>query len=324
MITLGVALPEFFSLECANDIIQSIHAQYLESLKTPYSRVSFSFEDCKYISPTGLIYLQMWKDRLLERGVRVEYWLGNREHRLDDRLREFLERIKFIPGIRSNEKEEAYVFHRYFSELHRCQNIEECSRVHQDIITNVVDSGKVNKETRSAIDYMLNELWDNAAVHGYECYQAEKYPKPVYMCAVEQGDNYEICIGDRGQGIFNSLRKNNPDFKSASKNACVLAAIKNGISGHPVYSPGFGLYSASEFIKKGNGSLYIWTSKCYLVVTAKTNRIYRSAFNEGTIVSFVVSKDADIPFSTMMSEQTHIDYSAEEYLDMMIGGNDSG
>lgn len=132
--------------------------------------------------------------------------------------------MHLLPGY--IEKQNEIVEKTYFHPLCSCNSISDCSEAHKKIIANVVQRDCVKDETYAAVDYMINELWDNAGVHGYECYDAERYPKPVYICALEYNDCYEICIGDRGQGIFESLRKNNDKLSSKNKKVAIQSAIK--------------------------------------------------------------------------------------------------
>lgn len=307
-----VKLPAVFSTEHAKSTINQLQNDYTRSFSPTVSKVLFDFSDCTLISPVGLIYIQMWRDSLVERGKETFYRKSNKK------TDSFLKKMNLLPH--AEEIEDADIEKNFFYQIHKCQSIEECSIAHGEIVSNVVQRDKINDATYCAVDYMINELWDNAGVHGYECYNSNSYPKPVYICALEEDSYYEVCIGDRGQGIYNSLRKNNPNLQGCSKKESVLAAIKNGISGHPNGSPGFGLFSAAEFIRKGNGSLYLWSSGCHLVISAKDDRIYNSSMSAGTLVSFVIRKDAVLPFQEVLRTHSACDYRTQEYIEDVIGG----
>lgn len=312
MVQYIIKLPPVFSTEHASLTINQLRGDYKNSFSPSVSKVVFDFSDCTSISPVGLIYIQMWRDSLVEKGKQTYYRKSNKK------TDSFLKKMNLLPH--SEEIEDEDIEKKFFYQIHKCQSIDECSIAHREIVSNVVQRGKIDDETYCAIDYMINELWDNAGVHGYECYNSKNYPKPVYICALEEDLYYEVCIGDCGQGIYNSLQKNNPNLHGYNKKSSILAAIRNGISGHPNGSPGFGLYSAAEFIRKGNGSLHLWSSGCYLVISSKNDRIYNSAMPTGTLVSFIIRKDAVLPFEEILGTHSACDYRTQEYIEDVIGG----
>ena len=312
METYKIELPERISAECAQKYFSESSVFFRDSLLPNYSKVVFDFSKCKTISPVGLIYIQMWHDTLCDLGKETFFRKG------DPKTHSFLQKMKLLPSPNGVEAEVEEEF--YFYSIHRCKNTQECSNAHRDIISKVLVKDSVPNETYCAIDYMLNEIWDNAGVHGYECYSEKEYPKPVYICAQEFDSYYEVCIGDRGQGIYQSLQKNNKEVRGKNKKESIKAAIQDGISGHPNGSPGFGLYSTAEFIRGGNGILYIWSSGCFLKVSSKTDKIYNGAIENGTLVSFIIEKGALIPFEKTMSTHTRYSENVASYIEEVIGG----
>ncbi len=309
-----VKLPSVFSTERASSIINLLQTDYKKSFSSTVSEVLFDFSNCDSISPVGLIYIQMWRDSLVDKGKKTFY------RKSKPKTDSFLKMMNLLPYAHAEEIEDEKIEEKFFYQIHKCQSTNECSTAHREIVSNVVQRDKIDDETYCAVDYMINELWDNAGVHGYECYSSESYPSPVYICALEEDSYYEVCIGDRGQGIYNSLQKNNPDLRGYNKKNSILAAIKDGISGHPNGSPGFGLYSAAEFIRKGNGTLRLWSSDCYLIISSKDDRIYNSAIATGTLVSFIIRKDAVLPFEEVLRTHSVCDYHTQEYIEDVIGG----
>lgn len=308
-----INLPEIISTDTAHLIFNSLHCAYVTSFSRNIDIVVFDFSKCKSISPAGLIYIRMWRDRLVEHGKQTFY-----RKTTAPETDSFLKTMHLIPS--TSLTEESAINNKFFYHIHPCKDIYECQSAHKDIISNVVKRENVLEETYCAIDYMINELWDNAGVHGYECYDSDTYPKPVYICALENDNYYEVCIGDRGQGIYNSLQRNNKELQGQNKKDSVRAAIQNGISGHPNGSPGFGLYSAAEFIRGGNGALYIWSSGVFLSISSSGDRISNSQINDGTLVSFVINKNALLPFTETMNKHLVRGHSVEEYIADVIGG----
>jgi len=310
-----IELPETFSTEQAQTKIEDLGRAYSASFSPNTTEVVFDFSKCTTFSPTGLIYIRMWRDQLNENGIITFYRKANQK------ADSFFKRMRLIPRTETECLfERSPVEEEFLYDIHCCNTTQECTAAHKEILSRVVEKDSVPAETYAAVDYMLNELWDNAGVHGYECYLSEDYPKPIYICALEHEDHYEICVGDRGQGIYSSLKKNNKSLQEKNKKDSVKAAIQNGISGHPNGSPGFGLYCSAEFMRKGSGKLHIWSSGCYLVISAKDDRIYNSSITHGTIVSFIINKDAVLPFEKVLNAQVSYPVIAKEYIEEMIGG----
>ncbi len=303
---LYVKLPKVFTSKNARVAIDSLSVLYNESMKKEITNIYFDFSNCVEISPVGLLYIRMWKDELIDR-QKLTFYNKSTD---DNKMQQYLRFMSLLPK-RSEEKLVSKEF--FFYSIHSCNNINECSEAQREIISNVISRGKLKDSTYCSVDYMINELWDNAGVHGYACYQSPVYPKPVYMCALEYPDHYEISIGDRGQGIFSSLQQKRPYIK---RKDALLECIKDGVSGHPDGSPGFGLFCSSEFIKKGHGNLTIWSSECHLDVSSSANKIYNSDFKIGTLVNIKFDKTAEMPFEKILCDNHNI----IDYIDETIGG----
>lgn len=143
-------------------------------------------------------------------------------------------------------------------------------------------------------------MWDNAGVHGYKCYDNKEYPKPVYFAGYIFKDKIELCIADRGQGIYNSLSTNNLDYKDADARKCVYDSIKNGVSGHPDKSPGFGLFCSDYVQKEGCGGLTIWSSGYKLIIEGNSKKSYKIEYNIGTIVKIEVKKTENVTINKIL------------------------
>lgn len=308
MNSFKISLPEIICTENAHTVFYNLRQDYKSSFADDVEHVIFDFSICKEISPVGLIYISMWRDELVSKGKKTFYRKSN------PKTYSFLKKMHLFPN--SEGVEDASVVDGYFYDIHRCMSTTACGDAHKHIISNVVQRDSVHDETYSAIDYMLNEIWDNAGVHGYGCYETFDYPKPVYICALEKDDYYEISIGDRGQGIYQSLHQHNPDIQTKNRKETIKAAIVDGISGHPDGSPGFGLFCAASFMRSGKGCLHLWSSNCYLVVNEKNDRIYSSVYSLGTLVSFIIRKSDILPFNAIVGGRSNVD----DYIADVIGG----
>lgn len=303
--TLRIEIPETFIAENAKNIINILSSSYIKSMTATVDKVVFDFSKSEEISPVGLLYIKMWRDELNERGKTTYY------KKSDKAIESYLRKMRLLPGLGKYEEEQ--VAKEFFYSIHLCNNGAECGDAQKEIISNVVQRGKVKDTTYSSVDYMLNELWDNAGAHGYGCYDSLDYPKPIYMCALEYDDHFEISIGDRGQGIYSSLNKKNPNIKNNRQ--ALISSIENGVSGHPNGSPGFGLFCSAEFIRKGQGNLSIWSSGCHLAISSANDKIYTSNFNCGTLINITFNKTADMPFEEIVGT-----YETNDYIEEMIGG----
>ena len=305
-----ITIPDRIDTACVDEYINASNETISVIRDKKEKLVTFDFTNCRYLSPTGVIYLAMLKDTLNDLDISTFYKKPESSY-----VHSFLTDI----GLFNRKSEEHSVYTRYMITLHRCYSVDECINVHNDIIKKAITKSDYQKGTYCALDYMLNEIWDNAGVHGYKCYDTRKYPKPVYICAFSRSQEVEICISDRGQGIFNSL-KNVDKYKSVTKKEALKLSVENRVSGHPKNSPGFGLYCSSEFARTAQGELVIWSSECKLSITSKCDRIYSSRFNMGTLISITIPKKANIPFGEILSNDTYGKRDEDEYIEEMIDG----
>lgn len=305
-------IPRRIDISCLDDYIDITKdmISVVKEKKEKYGRVIFDFTNCMYLSPTGVIYLAMLKDALNELEIDTYYKKPKRSS-----VHNFLSDI----GLLTKKSVEHSVYIDYMITLHRCNSVNECTDVHNDIIKKAINRSEYQKGTYCALDYMLNEIWDNAGVHGYKCYNTRNYPKPVYICAFARSNEVEICISDRGQGIFSSL-KNIDKYKSITRKEALKLSIENTVSGHPQKSPGFGLFCSSQFARTGDGELVIWSSETKLSVSSKCDKIYSSRFNMGTLISIIIPKNADIPFGEILCNDTYGQRDEDEYIEEMIDG----
>ena len=300
-------IPPRVDINSTNIIIKELEDKFIK-LNNNDSFV-FDFTNCKYISPTGVAYISLIKDRMNQKGVKtfIRYVRSGR-------FTGFLKLFGLIEDKQYDEKI-LEVFSRYTVKIHRCLATTECYTVHESIMEKIVERTKCKTDTYVAINYMLNEIWDNAGVHGYRCYNADIYPRPIYMCAFSYKDKVEIAIADTGQGIHKSLKKKFPEI--TAKDA-LSEAIKDGVTGHPNGSPGFGLFCSTEFTKSNNGIFNIWSSGRQLKMIGSSVEVGKCYFYDGTIVSFEISKNINIPFTEILNRKNPSSHNTtEEYLELI-------
>lgn len=250
--------------------------------------ISFDFSDCTNMSPSGIVYIRMLRDHVKSIGFDT-YYRRSQDETINNMMRE----MNLVQG---NEDDIVYSNIKFIYPLHYCNSVRESREAHKEIMDFFLkEFPNMENSLKVSIDYMLTEIRDNAGVHGYKCYNEEEYPLPVYICGAEYNGKIEISIGDRGQGIWKSLTKNNPTFAKNNNKDAVVNALKNGVSGHPDSSPGFGLFSSKELLKN-DGTLHIWSSNCYVVSEKGIDKKFSTDFPIGTIVTFVIDKNALVPF----------------------------
>lgn len=270
----------------------------------------FDFNNCRFVSPTGAAALLIYRDWLKENDV---------ETRALIRSNSKLYKILSVFGLPLEANlEDAYTSRMQDMSvpIRRCYSYDECLDVQDAVMNKIVSRTRCKKGTEAAIDYMLNEIWDNAGVHGYQCYDTTEYPLPIYIGAFSYKNEVEVVIADRGQGIHSSLQKM-PKYRNLSAKQALERALDNEVSGHPDNSPGFGLYSTAQFLLRGQGTLAIWSSGRQLRLSSngkmKTHGSKRSR-DEGTLISFSVKTGIEIPFESVIGSQ-----DAEEYLELIKG-----
>tara|TARA_Y100000816_G_C25913357_1_gene476339 strand:- start:40 stop:810 length:771 start_codon:yes stop_codon:yes gene_type:complete len=188
----------------------------------------------------------------------------------------------------------------YSVPLEKCTNTDDCLHVHDKIMNQVKKRTNCSKNNYAVIDYILNEIWDNAGTHGYKCYYTEEYPKPIYFQSFSYKTGVEIAILDLGQGIGSSL-KTNIKYQNLGIDDALKEALLESVTGHPNNSPGFGLFSTSELIKSNSGELHIWSSGRSINVTSSATRTGIGGFYEGTLVYLKINTEIDAEFERVMN-----------------------
>lgn len=253
----------------------------------------FDFSDCRYISPAGVVSVIAFRDIFKDKGVETLA-----------RFRKETFFYKYLQAIRAIEQEDFDVYMKRLRKhtvgLKKCMNEKDCDEVRDEIVSQIIRRSNCTAGTRSAMAYMIDEIWVNSATHGYECYETDQYPKPIYFAAFSYSNRVEVAILDLGIGIHESLARK-AEHRDLTAREALGKAIEEGVTGHPNTSPGFGLYSASQFTSDRNGSLHIWSSGRRLSWKDNTLNIAKCDFYEGTLVVYEVYKSVNIPFDQIVT-----------------------
>lgn len=312
-------MPEIINVASMKNVTKNDNVQFCWKVNKNVERVTFNFAKIKDISPTGIVLLRMLRDAVVLDNIEPYY--RKPEAKSTNFFIELMELVKPTKQHKDDISKEQYKeekltedeMHFNFS-IHACKSTFESETAHKEIIKALKEIfPDMDKKTCASIDYILTEIRDNAGVHGYECYDVENYPSPVYICGSEYNGKIEIAIGDLGQGIWKSLTKNNKQYADLKNKDAVVEALKDGVSGHPNRSPGFGLYSSKEILSKG-GVLHIWSSDCYVESCKGKEKVFTTSFPKGTIVTFVIDTSALLSFDEVFelkgiskTVQSHID-----------------
>lgn len=261
----------------------------------------FNFNKLKFISPSAAVVVMAARDEFKPKCKEVLARI-----RRENKATKFMNAIGLLKTTKTLD---SYIqnISDYVVRIEACKNFDECQDIGSEIVKKIEKRANCTKSTIKAINYMIDEISDNAGSHGYECYDVETFPKPVYMTAFSYSDKVEVAILDNGLGIHKHLTKNEKYLHLSAKEALNIA-IQDKVSGHPKKSPGYGLFSASQFTSHNNGEMYIWSSSRKLIWKNSKAKVYKGALEFGTLVTFLVFKNVDIPFDRIVSDSTSDNY----------------
>ncbi len=304
---IEVNLPDKCDLNALENFINEYEISLISHVKKG-DTILFNISKTHLISPTFALYLISRRDLLSKRGCKTLINKGTERN-----LTKFLRILKIIPAL-PEDMNDLYIknMKKYSIDIKKCYNIDECFEINKNITSLLKNRFSIENDILASIDFMINEIYDNAGCHGYRCYEQRNYPEPIYICAFSYKSYIEIAILDLGQGIHTSLKTNNPKLKNINANEALLTCIDNTVSGHPNGSPGFGLFATSKLIEMNNtGGLKIWSSMRRLNLDSNIKNVENSKFRIGTLVSINVNKLCEMNFNSIVNTYK----SADDYLE---------
>lgn len=275
--------------------------------------VIFVFTKCDKISPSGAVAIMSFRESLKEKGIITLARLVS-----NSPLHRMLSKFGLMNINQNFEDALEKSMSQNLIKIKPCMSTTDCEAIVKTIMMHIVNKTHCLKGTRDALHYMINEIWDNAGTHGYKCYDKLFYPKPIYICAYSYGNFIEVAILDRGQGIQESL-KQNKKYAHISAKVAIEICIKKGVSGHPQKSPGFGLYSATEFTKENKGQLNIWSSGKLLSYIDEKVEVSKGNLKTGTLVTFRINSLIDTPFADIITNYDSYDEYEEIFFNEILG-----
>lgn len=287
------------SLQKMDDLLEDLLKLENEIVKG--DDVIFDFRKSEYVSPSVVAVIIFIRDKIFSKC-----------NSLSARVRTQTSFFRFgkVLGVFNTKELDKYMTGMidYAVKVTRCYSFEECQDVVLEIRKKIKKRTNCSQSTLKALQFMIDEICDNAGSHGYSCYDTNIFPKPVYMTAFSYKDRVEVAILDGGIGIHKHL-KANEKYREISARESLKRVIEEGVSGHPKSSPGYGLYLLSKFTASvENGSFSIWSSGRKLVIKNGHVNIKKCGFYDGTLVSFQVYKNVDIPFDDLVPLNTSENY----------------
>ncbi len=264
---------------------------FFASIRKLPSEIILDCQETRYVELSGYVLFILLFDLAKERNISVkvkfkpdsipqwfgDFILGRSYRELDEYLSK--KRVKFT----------------------RCYSGNDTFDATQKIADIIKSEMQPSEMVAKAFSWSIGELSDNAGVHGYKAYNGERFPKAVYITAYNSEDEVELVIADRGQGIIQSLRSKQK-YAGRPKEELLPLALEEGVSGHPVFSPGFGLYSCSEIIKRSKSKMHILSNGAQLrVINGEIH--YRSVPDfQGTLIYLAIKKSAVVPLNDILRE----------------------
>lgn len=294
MKNLIIPIPRNLSGKKIGDLFEEA-TNYKNQVNT-YDRITFDVSNCGFVNPAGVLLMSAFRDVYKEVKPDIETYI---RYRTSNKVTKALQSFGFLKVEELLNDDYVKSLAEYSVPIQRCHTTDQCLETHSQIMSQVKNRTKSSDNVYATIDYILNEIWDNAGTHGYKCYYTEDYPKPIYFQAFSYRTGVEIAILDLGQGIANSLRTKK-QFQKLSVDQILKKAIEESVTGHPNNSPGFGLFSSSELIKSNSGELHIWSSGRSISVNGNSTRTGKGGFYDGTLVYLKVNAEIDSNFEEIM------------------------
>lgn len=257
------------------------------------TNVCVNLKKANYVSIYGVMLLELYKDIFESKGLIFQILL--RDHGL----------AKFLSDLfGKQEKDFERLFKQDYLKISRCMNSKETNEVANQVSR--ILKAHCSDDVSLSVSWLIGELADNAGVHGYGCLTSEEFPSPVYVAALDNAHNVEIAIMDRGFGIVNTLKTyGRKKIKGIRERDFLEKALEKGVSGHPTWSPGFGLYGTSQIILNGNGCMDIFSNSysMHFKDGKASTSLLKSDF-KGTFIGLRIKKDSQLNLEEIILAST--------------------
>lgn len=281
-----VAVPRYFSCDTFKEFLNSFIPAYRSS-----NKIVLDFRSCDFPDLDALLLLQMYEDISKEEGKSIEYLT-------EDATKQKISLFRMLSLFKKEDPTFSQeTFENFFSDsllrISRSRTMEEIRQIVNKMTKIIQNQFKATKEIAMALSWCMGEITDNCATHGYENYAKNDLTLPIYTSVWGMENRVRIVIADRGQGIVNSLSKK-PMYAGKGKAEILKESIKKGVSGHPDYSPGFGLYGVSEIAKNSNGKMTIMNNGLTLKIDGGVQTVTSISNFPGTFISLDLNKNSSV------------------------------
>lgn len=169
----------------------------------------------------------------------------------------------------------------------------------------------ISKEILQLLYYCLNEIMDNVLVHskldhGWVSCQYFNHAKEI-----------RLIICDTGNGIHRSLTTNpKTKYPDISEDDALRLCIQRGVTNGE--GLGFGLFATSEFIKKNQGDLLIYSGDHFLTVDSKTVDLRKGGHWKGTFVFLRINTEIPVDYHEIMPDNHSLPDDYQEFIEKKL------
>ncbi|MFV8250481.1 hypothetical protein [Bdellovibrio bacteriovorus] len=290
----------------SNDSIKSLLQNLTEILDDPETKkvdvFTIDIRPLEWASPAALLVLEAFKDVLAHKvgSIITRYKTNSNITKLGRAIGLIKKPATIVDYYEEN-------ISKYTIKIEKVWNRTAGRDLPKSFTPHIHERTKCTDRALIAIDWSLGEIIDNAGAHGYQAYEKDDYPKPVYVCGFSYKDRVEIAVLDCGIGIHKSLKAKYPAL-TAKKS--LEFSTQNKVTGHPTGSAGFGLHGTRLIADHGAGELYIWSSDHGIKIKERSVAAFNSPNAIGTLIVFSIKSGFDVPLGSIIKsidEETYFE-----------------
>ncbi len=257
--------------------------------------VVFDLSDCAVMTPAGVVLMAAMAYYFEGRGIQT---FGRKSSSWGARmLRGFLRADpKIGEPLTAEMLTEADA---NIQQLVAIQNSEDRWNAQTELVQ-ITGRLEASQSARKSIDYITNEILENAVVHGYQS-DGTVYPKPMFVASMRKGNAIEIAVCDRGIGIQTALLQRREHAGISAAHALRICT-DDRVTGAPKGSPGFGLFCTRELVLGGGGALEIWSSGRHVSIRSSGAKVSKGNLRQGTLVAFRINHKAAVPYKQVLGK----------------------
>ncbi|WP_417354720.1 ATP-binding protein [Flavobacterium sp.] len=169
--------------------------------------------------------------------------------------------------------------------------------ISQDILDVFKNDFKLEDADIDQLSFIMGEMVCNATIHS-----KSKSGAYLYCQKYKQIDELEFILIDSGIGVKESLIKNEK-FVSLSNQEALIKALEYEVTNGE--GRGHGLFFASEFVRRNNGSMVLISGENHLVINNETITTGTNSYWNGVFLKFKFKFDPKISIYDLMDEANY-------------------